>query len=137
MSWNTYSFFLGARRAVTRPRMPKGYARLTAAVLDNPVAMIAFVAADSRVAAPISEIMANARILDIEERLSEPQGLSANTCPVITTRGGDFANARLTAHHDPPANGRAAAAQDRDSVGTSITPPEDVPTSAIGAAATA
>ena len=94
MSWNSYSVFLGARRAVTNPRMPKGFARLTAAVLDNPVAMIAFVAADSRAAAPISEIMANARLLEIDEPIPGPPG--------------------------------------RDSPGTSITPPEDRPTSAIG-----
>jgi hypothetical protein len=56
--------------------MPKNYARLTAAVLDNPVAMIAFVAADSRVATPISELVANARILDIDEPISEPKDWS-------------------------------------------------------------
>jgi hypothetical protein len=66
--------------------MPKNYARLTAAVLDNPVAMIAFVAADSRVATPISELVANARILDIDEPISEPKDWSPNRSTLTTDR---------------------------------------------------
>jgi hypothetical protein len=64
--------------------MPKGYARLTAAVLDNPVAMIAFVAADSHAATPISEIVANARLLDIDEPIAGPKDWSPNRNTLTT-----------------------------------------------------
>lgn len=90
MSRNSLLLLFGGRRSVKQPQRPQAYARLTSAVLDNPVAMVAFIVADSEFGSPVSELAANGRILDVSPRRTAardtPMDLIGPTAPSSADR---------------------------------------------------
>jgi hypothetical protein len=82
MSWNSHWIALNTRRHsrwTSRRRMPRTYARLTAVALGDrpaPAGVIAFVAADPQFGAPVSELVANARVLNLNQGLAANQDLA-------------------------------------------------------------
>lgn len=56
---------LGERHTVEQPHPPKAYTRWTSAVVDNPLATLAFIVADSEYGSPVSELAVNGRILNL------------------------------------------------------------------------
>jgi hypothetical protein len=103
MSWNSHRVALGSRRQSrwsNRRRTPRTSARLTAVALDDrraPAGVIAFVAADSQFGSPVSELVANARVLNINQGFAVHQDLATTgigRTVAVTVVSGDL-NGRI------------------------------------------
>lgn len=94
MSWNEFLVSLGARGSSSIRHLPQQLARITAAAMQDPVTPTAAVGyiADLRIDLPVSEIAANARVLNLNQGLVANQDLATNIRRPKTAGSPDHVN---------------------------------------------